>query len=1166
MNWIRIFRLGLFLSATGLAVLLLSGCTGGSGAAGDGDVEVDGDGDGDGDGGGDVDGETECSDVDYPCTNEGDTRCVSTTIELCESDADGCLGWVEVEDCADRGVYCLDTGSGAECFIECADDCTYSDRQCEGTIIQECSFDEWGCLWWFDIRDCADDGQICEASDEGDAECRLSCIPDCETLDETRCNGTAIERCIEFETDCLMWVETRDCADDGNLCDDSGPTPMCVAGCADDCESNGLMRCFANILETCVVGSAHCLVWEETENCTDSGMLCKEVGELAECACPDPCTDGEMRCVDTLIRTCVLLEETGCLVLVDGDDCAEEGRICVEVGDGTVECACPDPCIEGEARCDGTVVQTCVLFGESSCFAFEDGEDCADDEKVCEEGGDGSAACICPDACIEGLTRCEGTMIQTCVPEEETGCTVFEDTRDCADDELFCDDSSEPAVCTEGLGESCDDVAVIASTPYVREGDDFTVDFADDLELGGAGCMTRTDTVEAVFAVDLMAGETAAVRELGTLDVVVSFQSECGDTFECSLSEDFGETDGFRHTASSDGERLYIIVETYYSMPSSTQYEIRVDILEAEDCGDGVDNDMDGDVDCGDEDCFGHETWCATEELCADGHDNDADGPADCDDPDCSDEPECVPFRGYWEQFGAGDVVDVVGYSIIFTPDAGDENLYTWEFSDGVTDFPITQGEGDVTSRLALDDDDFIEYTFSIVSGFTFFEVDYTSMFVGSNGFVTFGSGDDWADSSTSTYFDFARIAGFDVDLDPNLGSDGAITVDEYAGANSIVVTFNGVPRYFTSELNSFQIVMNAGTGVIELHYVELQTTDRGMIGLSNGAGNDVYPGETDFVPAPPPAFAVINEVVYNDYEEDNAEFVEIVSEPGRGLEDFTLVHYDGATGDVVWAIDLPYALIPESGILVIGDAGVDGLYADWADHGITDADALENGAESLVLYTGWDGESPAPYDAVGWGDGAAVFRGEGDPAPKIEDHWNNSIGRYPDGTDTDNNADDFVQSWWPTPAEANTPAQPDGGVFVRLTASSLGDTALPLAIPDNTPAGVSATMTSPDWLPATIGDIHVGVKIRHTFIGDLIVDLTSPAAATLTLHNRTGSSTDNIFTVYDLVTAPDGGSMAGFDGTATSPGSGTWTLHVSDNAGIDTGQVEEWIVWIEAP
>ncbi len=49
-----------------------------------------------------------------------------------------------------------------------------------------------------------------------------------------------------------------------------------------------------------------------------------------------------------------------------------------------------------------------------------------------------------------------------------------------------------------------------------------------------------------------------------------------------------------------------------------------------EDCLDGLDNDLDGLVDCADEDCDG---MCA--EVCGDGRDNDGDGAIDCLDSDC---------------------------------------------------------------------------------------------------------------------------------------------------------------------------------------------------------------------------------------------------------------------------------------------------------------------------------------------------------------------------------------------------------------------------------------------------------------------------------------------------------------------------------------------------
>ena len=47
------------------------------------------------------------------------------------------------------------------------------------------------------------------------------------------------------------------------------------------------------------------------------------------------------------------------------------------------------------------------------------------------------------------------------------------------------------------------------------------------------------------------------------------------------------------------------------------------------DCGDGVDNDGDGDTDCCDSDCA-TDLSCAQETACFDGVDNDCDGDPDC--------------------------------------------------------------------------------------------------------------------------------------------------------------------------------------------------------------------------------------------------------------------------------------------------------------------------------------------------------------------------------------------------------------------------------------------------------------------------------------------------------------------------------------------------------
>ncbi len=64
------------------------------------------------------------------------------------------------------------------------------------------------------------------------------------------------------------------------------------------------------------------------------------------------------------------------------------------------------------------------------------------------------------------------------------------------------------------------------------------------------------------------------------------------------------------------------------------------------DCNDGVDNDNDGMTDCADQDCA-QDPACQVqppEDQCADGVDNDSDGMIDCADADCADDPACQPM------------------------------------------------------------------------------------------------------------------------------------------------------------------------------------------------------------------------------------------------------------------------------------------------------------------------------------------------------------------------------------------------------------------------------------------------------------------------------------------------------------------------------------------
>ncbi|MFD7556350.1 MULTISPECIES: M4 family metallopeptidase [unclassified Streptomyces] len=75
---------------------------------------------------------------------------------------------------------------------------------------------------------------------------------------------------------------------------------------------------------------------------------------------------------------------------------------------------------------------------------------------------------------------------------------------------------------------------------------------------------------------------------------------------------------------------------------------------------------------------------------------------------------------------------------------------------------------------------------------------------------------------------------------------------------------------------------------------------------------------------------------------------------------------------------------------------------------------------------------------------------------------------------------------------------------------------------------------------------LKVDVNILHTWIGDLKVDLVAPDGSVYNLHNRTGSSADNIIKSYTV-------------NASSEVAQGVWKLRVNDNASADTGKIDSW-------
>ena len=137
-----------------------------------------------------------------------------------------------------------------------------------------------------------------------------------------------------------------------------------------------------------------------------------------------------------------------------------------------------------------------------------------------------------------------------------------------------------------------------------------------------------------------------------------------------------------------------------------------------------------------------------------------------------------------------------------------------------------------------------------------------------------------------------------------------------------------------------------------------------------------------------------------------------------------------------------------------------------------------------------------------------------------------------------------------------------------------------PTPIPDNDPNGVSTTFAIAN--SSEILDLNVSVDISHTWVGDLLISLEHVnSGTTVVLMDRpgrdgsgVGCSSDDVNTMFDdndvnpvenqcngtsPAIGPDSQpeeALSAFNGLNAN---GDWTLFVSDNANLDTGQVNEW-------
>ncbi|MBK3584152.1 M28 family metallopeptidase [Streptomyces microflavus] len=138
--------------------------------------------------------------------------------------------------------------------------------------------------------------------------------------------------------------------------------------------------------------------------------------------------------------------------------------------------------------------------------------------------------------------------------------------------------------------------------------------------------------------------------------------------------------------------------------------------------------------------------------------------------------------------------------------------------------------------------------------------------------------------------------------------------------------------------------------------------------------------------------------------------------------------------------------------------------------------------------------------------------------------------------TALDRNSDAAAHAVW-TLSAGSTGEPPTGTVF-----SNDADVAIPDA-----GAAVTSSVTVSGRTGNAPAALQVGVDIKHTYRGDLVVDLLAPDGTAYRLKNSSsGDSADNVIATYTV-------------NASSEVANGVWKLRVQDIARQDTGYIDSW-------
>ena len=469
------------------------------------------------------------------------------------------------------------------------DACTTGDTceegLCQGDNDPSCQCFEDADCWEFE------DGDLCN----GTLRCEDNhCIVDpqsivtCEEADQGACT---VSVCVPETGGCLTSASPE-----GALCDDDN---ACTS--ADHCESG---QCIGTLV-SCDDGEV-C-----TSDACDAQIGCTYTYNLGFCDDANPCTS-----LDSCVQGfCTGIQDEGCLCTSDADcDVFDDGDLC----NGTLSCqgnkcvldpdtliVCPDLDSSGctSALCDPS-------SGACTQGAAKDGKPCDD-----------SDACTLDETCLGGL--CQGGEPKDCTdgkPCTEDACDALTGCFNPSSPEgAACEDGD---LCTEGdacTSGACLPGANVCEGALCQAQDTLNCGESDDW---GTGFFDGSDIIDSY---------SCSNEAFMGNDYVYYFEAPYDGLFDLSLSEETGLTDLFILAQDGSGCDPQNCLTQGYAYAISEMKK-----------GDGFYIVVDNRADTSAEYVITMECAADAESACGDGLDNDADGQLDCEDSDCASSPECA--------------------------------------------------------------------------------------------------------------------------------------------------------------------------------------------------------------------------------------------------------------------------------------------------------------------------------------------------------------------------------------------------------------------------------------------------------------------------------------------------------------------------------------------